>query len=622
MTPRSILCQKGREVKHDLQEVRPGLTGDAPNVTTEVMRRILVLYRPYRWLLLLGLVAILFSSGFALTIPWILKVAIDRLTERPADTTLLPFAAALVFFTLLQGTFRFVARRTIVGVSRQIEYDLRNQLYRQWLRLDRNFYDRVPSGDLMARATQDMSNLRTLLGAGPLHFSSTIIMAIFAVVLMARLDPWLTVYALTPFPLLLLSLKKLQQHMEPQLHRAQARYQELCGQVQEAVAGMRLIKTYTLAEAMVEAFGKKGEEYLNEEMRVARLEGIYYPLTSLAGGIGIVLVLAVGGQQVASGQMTLGTLVAFNGYLAMLMWPTIALAWVVSLWQRGKVAFDRIAETLAEEPAIREHPQPVHPTTIRGGIEVKDLTFRYGNGSTRPALNHLSCSIPAGAFVALVGPNGGGKSTFLSLLPRLRNVSGGQLFLDGIDITRLPTSVLRQSIGYVPQEGFLLSDTLRNNIAFGLPDPDEAAIQRAVFLAALEAEVAALPDGLDTVVGERGVTLSGGQRQRVTIARAVVLDPQILILDDALSSVDAETEKAILDRLRTHFHGRTVLVSTHRLTSTPRADLILVLDGGRHVEQGTHSELVNRAGPYARLWDRYRLSEELRVESGKLRVEG
>jgi ATP-binding cassette subfamily B protein len=375
---------------------------------------------------------------------------------------------------------------------------------------------------------------------------------------------------------------------------------------------MRLIKTYTLAEAMVGAFGNKGEEYLTEEMRVARLEGIYYPLTSLAGGIGVVVVLAIGGQQVVSGQMTLGTLVAFNGYLAMLMWPTIALAWVLSLWQRGKVAFDRIAETLAEEPAIREHPEPVYPTTIRGEIEVKDLTFRYGNGSTPPALNHLSCSIPAGAFVALVGPNGGGKSTLLSLLPRLRTVTEGQLFLDGIDVTRLPTSVLRRSVGYVPQEGFLLSDTLRNNIAFGLEDPEEATIHRAVFIAALEAEVAALPNGLDTVVGERGVTLSGGQRQRVTIARAVALNPQILILDDALSSVDAETEKAILDRLRSHFQGRTILVSTHRLTSTQRADLILVLDGGRHVEQGRHSELVNRAGLYARLWDRYRLLDALK----------
>ena len=580
------------------------------------MRPILALYRPYRWPLFLGLVAILFSSGFALTIPWILKVAIDRLTDRPADTTLLPFAAAVLVFTLLQGSFRFLARRTIVGVSRQIEYDLRNQLYRQWLRLDRNFYDRVPSGALMARATQDMSNLRMLLGAGPLHFSSTVIMGILAVVLMASLNPWLTVYALAPFPVLLFSLKELQQRMEPQLHRAQARYQELCGQVQEAVAGMRLIKTYTLAEAMVGAFGNKSEEYLTEEMRVARLEGIYYPLTSLAGGIGVVVVLAIGGQQVVSGQMTLGTLVAFNGYLAMLMWPTIALAWVVSLWQRGKVSFDRITETLAEEPAIREHPQPIHPTTVLGGIEAKDLTFRYGNGSTAPALNHLSCTIPAGAFVALVGPNGGGKSTFLSLLPRLRTVSEGQLFLDGIDVTRLPTSVLRRSIGYVPQEGFLLSDTIRNNIGFGLEDPEEATIQRAVFLAALDEEVAALPHGIDTVVGERGVTLSGGQRQRVTIARAVALNPQILILDDALSSVDAETEKAILDRLQTHFQGRTILVSTHRLTSTQRADLILVLDGGRHVEQGRHAELVNRAGLYAHLWDRSRLvhDTELRVE--------
>jgi ATP-binding cassette subfamily B protein len=579
------------------------------------MRPILALYHPYRWRLLLGLIAILFSSGFALTIPWILKMAIDRLTEGPAGTTLLLFAGGILLFTLLQGTFRFLARMTIVGVSRQIEYDLRNQLYRQWLCLDRGFYDRVPSGDLMARATQDMSKLRMLLGAGPLHFSSTVIMGIFAVVLMIRLDPWLTVYALAPFPVLLWSLKKLRDRMEPQMHRAQARYQELCGQVQEGVAGMRLIKTYTLGEAMVGAFRDKGEEYLTEEMSVARLEGVYYPLTSLAGGIGVVLVLAIGGQQVVSGQITLGTLVAFNGYLGMLMWPTIALAWVVSLWQRGKVAFDRITETLAEEPAIREHHQPIQPTTIRGGIEAKDLMFRYGNGNAPPALNHLSCSIPAGAFVALVGPNGGGKSTFLSLLPRLRNVSEGQLFLDGIDVTQLSTATLRRSIGYVPQEGFLLSDTLRNNIAFGLEDSEEASIQRAVFLAALEEEVAALPDGLDTVVGERGVTLSGGQRQRVTIARAVALDPQILILDDALSSVDAETEKAILDRLRIHFRGRTILVSTHRLTSTQRADFILVLDGGRHVEQGHHGELLNRAGLYARLWDRYRLSEEFRIEN-------
>ncbi|MBW8058697.1 MAG: ABC transporter ATP-binding protein [candidate division NC10 bacterium] len=573
------------------------------------MRPILALYRPYRRLLLLGLVAVLFSSGFGLTIPWILKEAIDRLQERPAGTTLLLFAAALLVFTLIQGTFRFLARRTIVGVSRQIEYDLRNQLYRQWLRLDRGFYDRVPSGDLMARATQDMSTLRTLLGAGPLHLSTTFIVGISAVALMARLNPWLTLYALAPFPVVLWTLKELRHRMEHRLHRAQARYQELCGQVQEAVAGMRLIKTYTLGEAMVGAFRDKGEEYLTEEMRVVRLEGIYYPLTSLASGIGIVFVLAIGGQQVASGQMTLGELVAFNAYLGMLMWPTIALAWLLSLWQRGKVAFDRIAETLAEEPVIREHPQPIHATSIRGGIEATDLTFRYGNGSRLAALNHLSFTIPAGAFVALVGPNGGGKSTFLSLLPRLRNVSVGQLFLDGIDLTRLPTAFLRRSVGYVPQESFLLSDTLRNNIAFGLEEPADAVIRRALFLAALEEEVAALPHGLDTVVGERGVTLSGGQRQRVTIARAVALDPQILILDDALSSVDAETERAILDRLRAHFRGRTILVSTHRLPSTQSADLILVLDGGRTVEQGSHGELLNRAGLYARLWDRYQLVE-------------
>ncbi|MFQ5847361.1 MAG: ABC transporter ATP-binding protein [Candidatus Methylomirabilales bacterium] len=581
------------------------------------MRQILALYRPYRMLLLLGLGAVLCSSGFGLTIPWILKEAIDRLRERPAGTTLLFFATALLCFTLLQGIFRFLARRTIVGISRQLEYDLRNRLYRQWLRLDGSFYDRVPSGDLMARATQDMSVLRMLLGAGPLHLSTTAIVGVSAVALMAHLNPWLTLYALAPLPVLLWTLTKLRHRMQAALHRAQARYQELCGQVQEAVTGMRLIKTYTLGDALNAAFHDQGEAYLAEEMRVVRLEGIYYPLTTLAGGIGVVLVLAIGGQQVASGQMTLGELVAFNAYLGMLMWPTIALAWIVSLWQRGKVALDRIGETLAEEPAIREYPQPIHPTTVRGEIEAKDLTFRYGNRSGPPALSHLSLSIPAGAFVALVGPSGGGKSTFLGLLPRLREVPEGQLVLDGIDITRLSIPVLRRQIGYVPQEGFLFSDTLRSNIAFGLEDPKEASIQHALFLAAVEEEVAALPDGIETVVGERGVTLSGGQRQRVTIARAAAPNPRILILDDALSSVDAETEGIILERLRAHFRGRTILVSTHRLPSIEAADVILVLDRGRLVEQGNHRTLLNRAGVYARLWDEYHL-----VQSPELRVEG
>jgi ATP-binding cassette subfamily B protein len=334
-------------------------------------------------------------------------------------------------------------------------------------------------------------------------------------------------------------------------------------------------------------------------------------------------VLAIGGQQVASGQMTLGELVAFNGYLAMLMWPTIAAAWVLSLWQRGKVAFDRIAQTLAEEPAVRDHTQPIHPITIRGSIEARGLTFRYGNGSGLPALSDLSVLIPAGAFVGFAGPSGAGKSTFLSLLPRLREIPEGQLLLDGIDITRLPVSVLRQGIGYVPQEAFLLSDTLWNNIAFGLENPDETSILHALFLACFEEEVRALPNGLETVVGERGITLSGGQRQRVTIARAVARDPRILILDDALSSVDAETERLILDRLRAHFRGRTMLVSTHRLTSIEEADLILVLDRGRLVEHGTPSELLDRRGLYAHLWDRYHRREELdRVHGSGFRVQG
>jgi ATP-binding cassette, subfamily B, multidrug efflux pump len=580
------------------------------------MKPILALFRPYHIRLLLGLLAVLCSSGFALTIPWIIKEAIDQLHAAPSRSTLFFFAAAILVFTLLQGAFRFLGRMTIVGISRQIEYDLRNRFTRQWLRLDGSFYDRVPSGDLMARATQDMSALRTLLGAGPLHFSSTVIVGIAAVILMARLDPWLTLYALAPFPVLLWFLTDLRRRMEDALHRAQARYQELCGQVQETVAGMRVIKTYTLGEAIVAAFRDKGEEYLAEEMRVVRLEGFYHPLTGLAGGIGVVFALAVGGRQVASGQMTLGELVAFNGYLAMLMWPTLALAWVLSLWQRGKVAFDRITDTLAAEPAVADHPAPIRPATIEGAIEAKDLTFRYGDGGAPAALSAVSFAIPAGAFTAIVGPSGGGKSTLLGLLPRLREVPAGRLVLDGTDLTRLPLALLRQSIGYIPQEGFLFSDTLRNNITFGLDDPEVTSIDRAVFLAALEEDVRAFPHGLDTLIGERGVTLSGGQRQRVTIARAVARDPRILILDDALSSVDVETERAIFDRLQGHYRGRTILVSTHRLPSIQHADQILVLDRGHLVETGTHAELLRRAGVYARLWDRYHRHAELESVHG------
>jgi ATP-binding cassette subfamily B protein len=429
---------------------------------------------------------------------------------------------------------------------------------------------------------------------------------------MALIDPWLTLYVLSPLPLLLLTLTRLRALIQERFRTVQEAYASVCGHVQETVAGARLVKAYTMEHSTLEELARRNQEYMQREMAVVRWEGISHPLTGIVGGIGMALALAIGGQRVIAGEMTLGALVAFNGYLAMLMWPTIAFAWIANLLQRGLVAFDRIQEVLAETPTVREHAHPIRLPTLTGQVEAHRLTFAYGNGNDRPALHEVSFTIPPGAVVAVVGPTGAGKSTLLSLLPRLREVPDGQLSLDGVDITRLPLAELRGWIGYVPQEAFLFSDTLRANITFGLPDASDEVLRRTIHLAGFEEDLETFPQGLETIVGERGVTLSGGQRQRVTIARALAIDPQILILDDALSSVDAEREQQILHRIVTALRGRTIVVSTHRLSSIREADLILVLDGGRLVEHGRHEELLKRGGCYARLWRRSQLLEGLK----------
>lgn len=576
------------------------------------MKPLLRLFRPHQESLLLGLGAILLANAFALAIPWVLKEAVDHIGRSSHPTTLVSFALLIVGLAVIQGLFRFVARQRLIGTSRELEYDLRNTLFWQLLHLPPSFYDRSPLGDLMVRSTQDMTVLRTLLGAGPLHLTNTLIVYISTITLMTLIDPWLTLYALSPFPLLLLTLTRLRALIQDRFRMAQEAYAGVCGHVQETVAGMRLVKAYTMENSALEEFARRNQEYMRREMAVVRWEGISHPLTGIVGGIGMVLTLAIGGQKVIGGEMTLGAFVAFNGYLAILMWPTIAFAWIANLLQRGLVAFRRIQEVLAETPAIREHPHPIRLPTVTGQVEARLLSFAYGNGSSRPVLHEVSFTIPPGAMVAVVGPTGAGKSTLLSLLPRLREVPEGRLFLDGADLTRLPLAELRGWIGYVPQEAFLFSDTLRANIAFGRPDASDALLRQAISLAGLEEELETFPQGLDTIVGERGVTLSGGQRQRVTIARALAIDPRILVLDDALSSVDAEREQQILQRIMKALRGRTVVISTHRLSSIREADLILVLEGGRLMEQGRHEDLLRRGGGYARLWQRYQLLEGLK----------
>ena len=580
-------------------------------------RRLLPYVSRHRRRLFLGLACVLVTAAVSLLSPWVLKYAIDDLTSGVTRAKLGVYAALLLGIAAVGGCFRFLMRRLIVGVSREFEYDVRNDFYAHLQRLPVGYFQAERTGDIMSRATNDLNAVRMMAGPAIMYTVNTAIVFCVAIILMLSIDVRLTLIALIPLPFVSLSVKFFGSAIHRRFERIQAQLSHMSAVVQEALAGVRVVRAYRQEAAEVKRFRGVNQEYLDRNRSLIQLQSVFYPSMALFLGFGSLLVLWLGSRQVILGRITLGEFVAFNAYLVMLTWPMIAFGWVTNMLQRGMASWKRMLQVFDAVPDIADPDGTVvRPDEIRGSLELRGLTFAYGSGE--PVLHDVSLRVEAGQTLALVGGTGSGKSTLLGLIPRLFDPPPGTVLIDGIDVRELPLATLRGAIGFVPQEPFLFSSTVRDNVAFGLSDADavaldavEAAVRRTAAVASLDADIARFPRGYDTLVGERGVTLSGGQKQRAALARALAVDPKILILDDALSAVDTYTEERILRGLREVMRQRTSIIVAHRMSTVRDADVIAVLDHGRLVEQGSHDELLARGGVYAELYRKQLLEEEL-----------
>jgi ATP-binding cassette subfamily B protein len=571
----------------------------------------------YRRAFLLGLACVLVNSTVTLLSPRVQKFAVDDLTQGVTRAKLFQYATLLVGIAIVAGCFRFLMRRILIGASRRIEYDLRNDFFAKLEQLPLAYYQARRTGDLMSRATNDLNSVRMMIGPAIMYSANTALTFLFAVAFMVQIDAWLTLVALIPLPFITISARLFGGAIHRGFEQVQSQLSDVSALVQESLAGVRVVRAYGQEHAELERFAGANHEYIARNRRLIQLQGMFFPSMGLFLGIAALLVLWLGSREVIRGRITLGDLVAFNGYLAMLSWPMIAFGWVSNMLQRGMASWKRMLEVLDTIPAITDNGTrsegPHYPAkSIRGDVEFRNLTFAYDG---HVVLDHISARVEAGQTVAIVGLTGSGKSTLVSLLARLHDPPAGTVFIDGVDIRDMPLSALRGAIGFVPQEPFLFSDTVGANVAFGAPigqaDALATSVDRAAGAARLDKDVMAFPQGYDTMVGERGITLSGGQRQRTAIARALFVDPRILILDDALSAVDTYTEEEILSRLRAIRRNRTAFIIAHRISTVRDADQILVLDQGRLVERGRHEDLVACNGLYAALYKKQLLEEEL-----------
>ena len=588
----------------------------------DAARRLLPYVARYRARFAAGSVFLLLATAIQLVAPWVLKLAVDDLTAGVTRGKLGLYAGALVAIAALGGVCRFWMRRVIIGASRLIEYDLRGHFFARLQRLDLAYFQRNRTGDLMSRATNDLSAVRMMVGPALMYSATTSIVFVVAVALMLSISAWLTLIVMLPLPLVSIAVRRFGDAIYHRSERIQAQLARLSAIAQEALAGVRVVRAYGREPAEMERFEAANREYVARSRAVIMIQGLFFPSLAFCLGLSALVVLWAGTREVVAGRMTAGDFVAFNAYLTMLAWPMIAFGWVTSMFQRGMAAWQRMLAVSDAEPGVRDpppHAARLPAGGVLGRVELRDLSFAY-NGE--PVLEGVSAVVEPGQVLALVGPTGSGKSTLVNLLPRLFDPPPGSVFVDGVDVRDLPLAALRGAIGYVPQEPLLFSATVGENVAFGAAGGNgdggghagngaAGAVESAVALACLDADVAGFPDGLDTTVGERGLTLSGGQQQRVALARALLADPRILILDDALSAVDTRTEEAILARLRGVMRERTSIVVSHRISTVRGADQILVLDRGRVVERGTHDELLARGGLYADLDRQQRLEAEL-----------
>jgi ATP-binding cassette, subfamily B, multidrug efflux pump len=581
---------------------------------TALLRRLYPYIVPYRREYLLGLIMVVMANAFAILAPRLLGAAIDALGRPDISlAVLLRYAGFIILVAALGGIARYGMRQLLNSASRRVETDLRDDFFAHLMRLDATFYGDWRTGDLMSRATNDILSVRMAVGPAIMYTVNTVVLGALALGFMFHVSPlltWLTLIPMVALPPVTLYFGRL---IHRKYEQIQAHLGLLTNMVQENLTGARIVRAYTREAVQEREFDQLNEEYLRRNVELAVATGAFYPALSLMAGLGMLIVLYVGGRLVIADAITVGDFVAFGFYLAMTIWPLIALGWVINLYQRGAASLRRIMAVLDTPPSLTDPPEPQRPERVEGAIEFRGVGFRYP-GIDRHVLRDVSFRIPAGSTVAVVGPTGAGKSTVVALLARLYDPTEGVVLLDGIPLQELSLDTVRAAIGLVPQDAFLFSETIAENIALGIHDeaPDiMAPVRAAAAIAQLDEAIGGFPHGFETRLGERGVNLSGGQRQRTTLARALARDPRILVLDDSLSAVDTQTERRILQGLRDVLKDRTAVIISHRVTAVMEADVILVLDDGRVVERGTHPELIAAEGVYARLLRRQLLEEGL-----------
>jgi ATP-binding cassette subfamily B multidrug efflux pump len=567
-------------------------------------------WKSFAW----GGVAVIFYNVIAVLLPQVVGHAIDDMRHGVTHEKIVFHSLRILVIATLSAIFLYITRQVIIGASREIEFDLRNDLFANLERQPPAFYHTHRTGDIMARTTNDLAAVRQLLGPAIMYSANTIVFTAAALPFMIRISPWLTLCAFGPLPIASVLVQAFGTRIHKRFERIQAMFSDISAKAQENFSGARLIRAFAQEDAEIASFETANQEYIKRSLHLVRLMAMLWPTLEFVLGLSLMITLLVGGHEVIHHRISVGDFTAFSIYMVRLTWPMIAIGWVVNLFQRGTASVVRIDELLKQVPAIADDPSVVGTsTTVAGRVSFQNLTFSYPDST--PVLHDISLEIPAGTSLAIVGPTGSGKSTLVNLIPRMLDAAPGSVLIDGAPIRTLPLATIRSHVGFVPQETFLFSETIRQNIAFGVPAATDADIEAAATVAHIATEILEFPLGFKTMVGERGITLSGGQKQRTAIARAVLRNPRILILDDALASVDTYTEEQILTGLKRVMHGRTTVFISHRISTARNADQIAVLVAGRIVERGTHDELILRNGYYTGLYEKQRLEEEIAVST-------
>ncbi len=607
------------------------------------LRPLLPYLKRYRWAYVFGTACVFLTNGIWILFPLVIGRAADDLHTGITRHKLLVYAGLLLAIALFKGIFQFLTRWVVIGISRDIEFDLRNDLFAALERLSYSYYQRHRTGDIMARATNDLNAVRMLLGPAIMYSANTLVYTAGALAFMISISPWLTLFTFLPLPAVSIIIQTFGRRIHERFERIQAMFSDISARAQENFSGARLIRAYVQEEAEIEAFERENKEYIRRSLKLVRLMGMLWPTLELMLGCALVLVVWLGGREVLTGlstftratnlvsnypaipgldpsayhgitttlkldgSMSVGQFVSFITFMMQLTWPIIALGWVINIFQRGTASLIRINEIMLEEPAIKDSPA-AQELPVEGDVEFRNLNFSYDG---KPVLHDVNLRIPGGSSLAIVGPTGSGKTTLVNLIPRIYDAEPGTVLIDDRPIREFSLQSLRKHIGFVPQETFLFSERIRENIAFGVDSATDGEIEASAEAANIAADIESFPESYDTMVGERGITLSGGQKQRTAIARALIRNPKILILDDALSSVDTNTEDKILNHLRDVMQGRTTIFISHRVSTVRNADRIAVLHGGRIVELGTHDELLAMNGYYSDLYNKQLLEEEL-----------